>query len=122
MRDAFSAGQRGASAIQRCSRFRRELIVFHLNGIKCVREWSGHPLKQMNYRGKLTFVELVEQLVCLLSLVGGRHQAKFTKAQVMTQLREFEYVCASEGLCDHESGFGDLTHDTLRSFCGIRRF
>ena len=74
MRNAFSASQRSAGAVERGSCFRRDLFFFHGGGSQPTRQRAGHHLEQVNGGGELASIELIEELVRLLFFVGGCDQ------------------------------------------------
>jgi len=74
VRNAFSASQRSAGAIERGSRLRRNLFLFHGRGGQRTRQRAGHHLEQMDDGGELASIKLIEELVRLLFFVGGCHQ------------------------------------------------
>jgi len=74
VRNAFSASQRSAGAVERGSRLRRDLFLFHGRGSQRTRQRAGHHLEQVNDGGELTSIELIEELVRLLFFVRGCRQ------------------------------------------------
>ena len=66
MRDAFAPSERSAAPIQRRRRLRRDLFLFHRSQRQRTRKWAGHHLEQMDDRGKLSRIELIEELMRML--------------------------------------------------------
>ena len=73
MRNAFSASQRSAGAVERGRRLRRDLFLFHGRRSQGTRQRAGHHLEQVNDGGELASIELIEELVRLLFFVCGCH-------------------------------------------------
>jgi hypothetical protein len=74
VRNAFSASERSAGAVECGSRLRRDHFLFHGRRSQGTRQRAGHHLEQVNDGGELASIELIEELVRLLFFVRWCHQ------------------------------------------------